>query len=604
MMKSCQNKWIVFGITYMALIIIQIMGGWTYIRADMKLINDTKNNELNKIMNQTGVTLAANLKALQYNLRRTAGTVEITGYNITQSDYESFVQFDIYSRNRSVIFLWIPLIPINEKESHMNYMRQKWNINYTISKLNENSTMLIPSENDMIYYTPLNAIIPINENYMKIIGYDFNSNNQTKIFLDQIDEANGDVAISNKAIPFSKNVYGITISKASCKDIVCKKENVIGYNMALVNIIDFLELSLPGNVNENDVRIELNNQLKNGTMEKLFRDDIDNNYINNKYVMNYTYYDKLWKIDIYFSDEYVKRIERDINTTITILILSLLSINIVIAVVAWTIIILKQNKNAMETKYHIANQMLGYVNHEIRNPLNAIIGLNDLSLLELEELFDYYNIRDMKSAAILSNLDTSNKSCLLLRYIVNDILDVRKLEEDKLVFEYEEFMLSDLVKDVTKIISPKLREKPHIKYVVEYQECVVISDRNRLIQLCLNLLTNAIKYTHDGQISFVIEQTESHLLFKVIDTGVGISDDKKERIFRPFEQVQEQNNSRYGGVGLGLYLCKLIIMNINGEIGFESVQGKGSTFWFKVKKTEVNDNRRSTQINYVNNINV
>ena len=142
-----------------------------------------------------------------------------------------------------------------------------------------------------------------------------------------------------------------------------------------------------------------------------------------------------------------------------------------------------------------------------------------------------------------------------------------------------------LLHDFTKIISPKLKEKPHLKFDIIYQDETIYADKNRITQICLNFITNAINYTHEGSIKFIIDSDEDSFTFKVKDTGVGISDNAKHRIFTPFEQVQD-NSSRYGGIGLGLYLCKLIVENLKGQIGFESTQHVGSTFWFKISKKD------------------
>jgi len=583
---SCCVKWTIFTIIFIILIIIEIISGWVYINSQITLIENNTNDVISQIINQTSISLTYNLNELQYNMERTSEVMTYLGHNVTPDMYINLMQFEIYSRNKSVFFLWIPLIPNDEMDIHIEYMRENWNESYAITEIVNNQ--LIPSPINNSYYAPLDGLVPLNETYYPLIGFDLFSINETEYFINRANEFNGSFSVSDKAIPFNgNNSYGITITKTSCKNNECNMNEIIGYNIALVNIIDFVKLSLPILINISDIRIEMYNVLSNDTEQLLFADEIDDNFINNVNEIIFPYYGKTWKIDIYFSDDYINQITSNINITILILILSLFIIDIIIIIIAWTIIILKSRKNAMESKYNIANHMLGYVNHEIRNPLNAIIGLIDISLMELVELFAEYNIRDLKSTAILSNLDTSNKSCLLLRYIVNDILDVRKLEENKLVFELEDFELSDLIKDISKIISTKLKEKPHIIFNIKYENCLITSDRNRLIQLCLNLLTNAIKYTHEGSIDLIIEEYDLlYLKFKVIDTGIGISEEKKLRIFKPFEQVQDNNNSRYGGIGLGLYLCKLIISNIDGEIGFESEAGKGSIFWFKIKKIE------------------
>ena len=104
------------------------------------------------------------------------------------------------------------------------------------------------------------------------------------------------------------------------------------------------------------------------------------------------------------------------------------------------------------------------------------------------------------------------------------------------------------------------------------------------MQILLNLVSNSIKYTHNGSITVIIEEQLDKVKFIVEDTGIGIDEDKKIRIFKPYEQIQFQNNTRYGGIGLGLYLCKLVVTNMRGIIDFESEVDKGSTFYFIIDK--------------------
>jgi len=253
--------------------------------------------------------------------------------------------------------------------------------------------------------------------------------------------------------------------------------------------------------------------------------------------------------------------------------------------------------------------MLGYVNHEIRNPLNSIIGLVDLTILQLEQLFPYShrtsiiglddesyesaintdsdNTQEKQEILCMrSNLNTAAKSCMLLRHIVNDILDVRRLEEGKLELSYTVFSLDSLFKDITKIMNPKLMEKPHLYFNLHYTNKQIRTDKNRLIQLLLNLISNSIKYTNHGGIDLYVQELDDNKIkFIVIDTGIGIPENKKSHIFQPFEQLQD-DNPRYGGIGLGLYLCKMLINNMKGSIGFQSQQSVGSTFWITLNSWE------------------
>ena len=249
-----------------------------------------------------------------------------------------------------------------------------------------------------------------------------------------------------------------------------------------------------------------------------------------------------------------------------------------------------------KNKYRIADKMLGYVNHEIRNPLNCIYGLIDICMDELEPIKD-------KIPETMSNLGTAKRACDLLTHIVNDILDLQKINQGKLVIEPQYILIKEFITNLRRILEPKLNEKPNLYLVFENRHNItsIYADYQRLLQILINFLTNSIKYTNTGGITLSIDLVENvigdngngrqsfvdnlpmTIIFSVKDTGIGIEKNMFSKIFQPFEQTDIPNNLRQGGIGLGLYLCKMIITQMGGTIEFKSEKGVGSEFIIKLK---------------------
>lgn len=262
--------------------------------------------------------------------------------------------------------------------------------------------------------------------------------------------------------------------------------------------------------------------------------------------------------------------EQDIQISSFLYILAgVVSVNIVIILI---ISIFEIQKN----RYIVADKMLGYVNHEIRNPLNCIHGLIELSIIELDQE------KDEVHGELKSNLGTALNACDMLTHIVNDILDLKRINDGKLLINKVDIDVNDFQKSLRKIITSKLNENPDIIYLFNNEDNISIinCDYNRLLQLLLNFLTNAIKFTDSGTISLKLKKLlDDKIKISVSDTGRGISSHDFKNIFQPFDQANITDSLRHGGIGLGLYLCKMIITQLNGSIGFESELGKGSVFW-------------------------
>lgn len=225
----------------------------------------------------------------------------------------------------------------------------------------------------------------------------------------------------------------------------------------------------------------------------------------------------------------------------------------------------------------VRSEFLASMSHEIRTPLAGIIGLADLLLLE--EL-------PTNAARKVGRIKDVGRSLLV---ILNDILDLSKIEAGKLQVEMLDFDLFDLVDGVTSIFSETLERKNDLVLRVEIAPEVpqrIHADPTRLRQIMVNLIGNAIKFTPAGRVvirvSRRMDQVGPRLLFEVVDTGIGIEQDKLSVIFDDFAQADASISRRYKGTGLGLAICRRLVGLLDGEIGVDSTSGQGSRFWFQI----------------------
>ena len=224
---------------------------------------------------------------------------------------------------------------------------------------------------------------------------------------------------------------------------------------------------------------------------------------------------------------------------------------------------------------HAKSAFLANMSHEIRTPMNAILGLTHLAL---------QTSLTPKQLDYLQKIDTSTNSLLRL---INDILDFSKIEANKLEMEYSDFSLNEVFASLESLINVKLVEK-ELTYSLSIDESIpawLVGDSLRLNQILTNLATNAIKFTHQGEISIkvkMIESSESNvkLRFLVQDTGIGMNQEQIKRLFQSFHQADSSISRRYGGTGLGLAISKRLIEMMGGKIVVESEVGKGTKFIF------------------------
>lgn len=231
-----------------------------------------------------------------------------------------------------------------------------------------------------------------------------------------------------------------------------------------------------------------------------------------------------------------------------------------------------------EKASHIKTAFLANMSHEIRTPMTAILGFAEI-------------IRQRnQDPETLRHIETIKKNGDYLLELINDILDVSKIEADKLEVETIQCSLTELVEDVKTLMEIRAIDK-NLELVVKVDGRVpnwIESDPVRLRQILINLLSNAIKFTREGSIQLVLravdlDADEPGLQFDVIDTGIGMTDAQLSRLFQPFVQADSSTTRKYGGTGLGLTICKRLTHILGGEISVSSKYGTGTTFSVTVK---------------------
>ena len=246
---------------------------------------------------------------------------------------------------------------------------------------------------------------------------------------------------------------------------------------------------------------------------------------------------------------------------------------------------LAKEKQRADSANAAKTNFLANMSHEIRTPITAVLGMNELIL------------RETKDSAIKQYSGDIEGAAKSLLSIINDILDITKIEAGKLSVISAEYDLGRVLKDVINMISFKAKVKG-LEFRVSVDENIprrMMGDDIRLRQILVNLLNNAVKYTHKGSITLEITRKQSEegmakLFFQVKDTGIGIKEEDLQKLCQPFERIEEKRNRNIEGTGLGMSITKQLLTLLNSELKVVSVYGEGSEFAFELTQEIVDDN--------------
>ena len=231
---------------------------------------------------------------------------------------------------------------------------------------------------------------------------------------------------------------------------------------------------------------------------------------------------------------------------------------------------LELEKERAESADRLKSAFLATMSHELRTPLNSIIGFSGILM---QERPGPLNMEQKKQLGMVQN---SSRHLLSL---INDVLDLSKIEAGQLTVQFESFDLPEVIRKVAETNKPHA-DKKNIQIGVSISGDVrtIISDKLRVEQILLNLVNNAIKFTEKGSVNIDCAHIGKEIFIKITDSGIGIENEKLDKIFKPFTQIDTGLTRTFEGTGLGLSICKKLLDLLDGSIEVESVFGEGSTF--------------------------
>lgn len=241
--------------------------------------------------------------------------------------------------------------------------------------------------------------------------------------------------------------------------------------------------------------------------------------------------------------------------------------------------LMEKNESLKEVD-RLKSIFLASMSHELRTPLNSIIGFTKILLMGMTgELND----EQKKQLSLVEN------NSLYLLDLINDILDISKIESETVQLDYESFIVNNLLEEQLELAKPLLKDKNIQINLVMEEEIIVYCDMRRLKQIIYNLLSNAIKFSDQGIITVNLKK-KSEELFKISieDQGIGIKEENLQHLFQPFYQIESNSPKKFEGTGLGLYICKKLVKLLKGELYISSEYSKGTkvTFYLPIRGTQ------------------
>lgn len=231
-------------------------------------------------------------------------------------------------------------------------------------------------------------------------------------------------------------------------------------------------------------------------------------------------------------------------------------------------------KEAADAANKAKSRFLASMSHELRTPLNAIIGYSEMLIDDVEDLENKHIVNDLQA------IEGSGRHLLRM---INNILDLAKIEAGKIELYQETLAISELIKRIEYTATP-LAAKNNNKFLIDVNEAPkhIVVDGMRLEQILINLIGNACKFTKNGEIRLTVKSIDERILFQIEDTGIGMSEEESIRLFEDYQQARLSRTNEYGGTGLGLPISKQLIDLMKGTISVTSIPGKGSCFSVRI----------------------
>ncbi|MFQ5963499.1 MAG: ATP-binding protein [Candidatus Scalinduaceae bacterium] len=250
-----------------------------------------------------------------------------------------------------------------------------------------------------------------------------------------------------------------------------------------------------------------------------------------------------------------------------------------------TIKLREANKKLQELD-NVKTEFLSVVSHELRTPLTLVLGFARIISKKLEDvIFPYVKVEDKKAHRVIKQINENVNTIVLegkrLADLINDLLDISKIESGKIEWNMKAISIVEVIERATKFTN-SFFEQNNLELIRDVEEGLpaVVGDMDRLIQVVINLVSNAVKFTEKGSITCRVRKKNNEIMVSVIDTGIGIAEGDMVRVFEKFKQVNGTLTKKSRGTGLGLPICKQIVEHHGGRIWIESEMGKGSNFTF------------------------
>jgi signal transduction histidine kinase len=254
---------------------------------------------------------------------------------------------------------------------------------------------------------------------------------------------------------------------------------------------------------------------------------------------------------------------------------------------------LREANERLKEMDNMKTDFLSTVSHELRTPLALVLGFTRIINKKLEGvIFPFVRVENSKIhksiRQVRDNLHTIVSEGNRLTDLINDLLDITKIEAGKVEWETETLSVAEIIEQAAAITSSSFEEN-ELELIRDVQDGLpkVVGDKNRIVQVMINLISNAVKFTEKGSVTCRARWINNEIMISVIDTGTGIDEVNQERIFEKFGQLRDTIADRPRGTGLGLPICKEIVGHYGGRIWVESEQGKGSTFSFTLPCSKV-----------------